>query len=75
MCAQHGLKAKGRSAGASFGVVRCDQLDQRSPGRDLIRLLQKLAFADFLDVQVQSEGCLFHEEGFSQAALAAATNF
>ena len=75
MCAQHGLKAKGRSAGASFGVVRCDQLDQRSPGHDLIRLLQKLAFADFLDVQVQSEGCLFHEEGFSQAALAAATNF
>ena len=75
MCEQHGLKAKGRSAGAPFGVVRCDQLDQRDPGHDLIHLLQKLAFAGFLDAQVQFESCLFHEKGFSQAALATATNF
>ena len=52
MCAQHGLKAKGLSAGAPIGVVRCDQLDQRSPWHDLIHLLQKLAFAGFLSVQV-----------------------
>jgi hypothetical protein len=75
MCAQHGLKAKRWSASPAFGVVGGDQLDQRRPGHDLIHLLQKLAFAGFLEVQAQSKGCLLHDEGFSQMWLAAGINF
>ena len=75
MCTQHGLETKGWSAGAPFGVVGCDQLDQRCPGHDLIHLLQKLAFAGSLEVQVQAEVCLFHEKGSSQIWLTDGTNF
>ena len=73
--AQHGLKTKRWSAGAPFGIVGCDQLDQCCSGHDLIHLLQKLAFAGFLDVQAQPEGCLLHKKGFSQMWLTAGINF
>ena len=73
MNAQHGLKAKEWSACAPFGVVRCDQLDQLSPGHDLVHLLEKLAFANFLDVQAQLKGCLLQDKRFPQAWLATGT--
>ena len=76
--ASHGLKTKGCSAGAPFGVLGCDQidqLDQRCPGHDLIHLLQKLGLAGFLDVQVQPEGCLLREQRASQMRLTDGTNF
>ena len=75
MCAQHGHQRKGGPASLAFGVIGCDQLDQRCPGHDLIHLLQKLAFAGSLEAQVQAEVCLFHDKGFSQIWLAAGTNF
>ena len=57
------------------GQGQIDQLDQRCPGHDLIHLLQKLALAGFLDVQVQSEGCLLSEQWSSQMRLTNGTNF
>ena len=75
MCAQHGRQRKGRSASLAFGVVGGNEFDQRRPRHDLIHLLQKLAFAGFLDVQAQPEGCLFHDKRFSQIWLTAGTNF
>ena len=71
--AQHDLKAKRRSVSAFLWVVRGNQRDQRCLGHDLIHLLQKLAFAGFLDVQTQAEGCLFYDEGFSSMWFAADT--
>lgn len=76
MCTQHGRqRKKGGVFQSCLGVAWRNQFDQRCPGHDLIHLLQKLAFAGFLEVQVQSEGCLLHDKRFSQIWLTAGTNF
>ena len=60
MDAQHGLQCKGWATVLAFGVIRRDELDQRSPGNHQIHLGKKLLLAGLLGTQAQIKAALLH---------------
>ena len=58
--AQHGARREQRAAGAAFGVVRGDEVDQRSPRNDLLHLGKELALAGLFRRQIKAEVSLLH---------------
>ena len=58
--AQHGLQCKGWATVLAFGVIRGDELDQRSPGNHQIHLGKKFLLAGLLGTQVQIKAALLH---------------
>ena len=60
MDAQHGLQRERWSAVPAFGEVRCNEADQRGPGNDWFRLLEELALAGLLALQIKVQRSLFN---------------
>ena len=58
--AQHGLQCKGWATVLAFGVIRGDELDQRSPGNHQIHLGKQFLLAGLLGTQVQIKAALLH---------------
>jgi hypothetical protein len=67
--AQHRQERKGRSPGMTFGVVRGNELDQRSPWHHLFHLRQEHLLASFLHAEIEVQGGLFHETYFLRQDL------
>lgn len=57
---QHRLQRKGRAFAPTFGVLRCDELNERSPGNHTLRLGEKHLLAGHSTAQVQIKAGLFH---------------
>ena len=56
---EHGLQRERWPAVPAFGVVRCNEADQLGPGNDLFHLLEELALAGLLALQIKIQSNLF----------------
>jgi hypothetical protein len=60
---------KGRPAGKALRVVRGNEFDQCGPRHHALHLLEKLAFAGFLEAEIEIQSSLFHGLYFLRPGL------
>jgi hypothetical protein len=67
--AQHRQQRKGESPGTTFGVVRGNELDQRSPWHHLFHRRQEHLFTGFLNAEIEVQGDLLNGQYFLRQGL------
>jgi hypothetical protein len=67
MC--RGLQRQQGASDVPLRVVRGNKFDQSGPWHHLVHLIQKLTFLDFLEAQIEVQGCLFHAANFHRQGL------